>query len=550
MGSDNRRVVLFIAISVAIMFVFTRLQEQAQKKTAPPAPAPQAAQAQKPQAPAAAQSAPAPAPAVPAVPTPPPEAPEERVTLRGNGFVASFTNHGGALASFVLEGEKFRREENGRDVQIDLVRVEGDQARPFSLAPSPELGGTQDVTTDPAAHAPMRIVSRSADAVAFEGRIGALNVRKTFRLTGSPYELVADVEVTGAARPGTVSLLFPGYTPPNASKGGMFSGPPLDVVHPICRAGDKTERFDLSGSDAGAKLPGLVEWAGLDAGYFVQTALPAEPVGTCAFARGPEKGRGLAAVVVPVEAGGRRLSLKVYSGPKDLDVLRAYGRGLDTAINYGAMARPFAFFARILLYVMRWFEHLVRNWGVAIILLTVLVKVLLFPLTAKSVASMNEMRKLQPEIEKLKAKYAGDRDKLNLATMELYRQHKVNPLGGCLPMLLQLPIWFALYATLQTSVELYREPFLWMKDLTRHDPYFILPIAMGVSSFVMQKLSPQPADNTQAKMMLYFMPGFFTILMLFVPGGLTLYIFVNNLLSIAQQQYMQRRQAAVAVPAK
>jgi YidC/Oxa1 family membrane protein insertase len=159
---------------------------------------------------------------------------------------------------------------------------------------------------------------------------------------------------------------------------------------------------------------------------------------------------------------------------------------------------------------------------------------------------MNEMRKLQPEIEKLKAKHGSDRDKLNLATMELYRQHKVNPLGGCLPMLLQLPIWFALYATLQTSVELYREPFLWMKDLTRHDPFFILPIAMGISSFVMQKLSPQPADNTQAKMMLYFMPGFFTILMLFVPGGLTLYIFVNNVLSIAQQQYMMKRQAAAA----
>ena len=266
--------------------------------------------------------------------------------------------------------------------------------------------------------------------------------------------------------------------------------------------------------------------------------------------RGPAKGAGLAALVVPLESADRRLSLTVYGGPKDIDTLRAYGRGLDTAINYGAMARPFAFFARILLYVMQFFHGITHNWGVAIILLTVLVKLLLYPLTAKSVQSMNEMRKLQPEIEKLKAKHGSDREKLNMATMQLYQQHKVNPLGGCLPMLLQLPIWFALYATLQTSVELYREPFLWMKDLTRHDPFFILPIAMGVSSFIMQKISPQPADNAQAKMMLYFMPGFFTILMLFVPGGLTLYTFVNNLLSIAQQQYMQKRQAAVAAPAK
>jgi YidC/Oxa1 family membrane protein insertase len=237
----------------------------------------------------------------------------------------------------------------------------------------------------------------------------------------------------------------------------------------------------------------------------------------------------------------------VYAGPKDLDTLRGYGRGFDTAIDYGAMAKYFAFFSRILLYVMRWFHQVVppHNWGVAIILLTLLVKSLLFPLTAKSVRSMNEMRKLQPEIEKLKAKFGSDREKLNVATMQLYQQHKVNPLGGCLPMLLQLPIWFALYATLQTSVELYREPFLWMHDLTRHDPFFILPLAMGVSSFAMQKISPQPADNAQAKMMLYFMPIFFTVLMLFVPGGLTLYIFVNNVLSIAQQQYMMKKQAPV-----
>jgi YidC/Oxa1 family membrane protein insertase len=177
------------------------------------------------------------------------------------------------------------------------------------------------------------------------------------------------------------------------------------------------------------------------------------------------------------------------------------------------------------------------------------VKALLFPLTAKSVRSMNEMRKLQPEIEKLKAKYGNDREKLNMATMQLYQQHKVNPLGGCLPMLLQLPIWFALYATLQTSVELYREGFLWMHDLTRHDPYYIFPVAMGISSYLMQRISPQPADNAQAKMMLYFMPVFFTFLMLWVPGGLTLYIFVNNVLSIGQQQYMMKRQAAAA-PAK
>ena len=260
------------------------------------------------------------------------------------------------------------------------------------------------------------------------------------------------------------------------------------------------------------------------------------------------QGEGVAALLLPLEKA-RKAEFTLYAGPKEIDTLLGYGRSFDKSLNYSGPASFFAFFAQGLLYVMRWLQKFVANWGIAIVLLTLLVKVVLFPLTYKQMQSMNEMRKLQPEIEKLKAKFGDDREKMNMAVMQLYQQHKVNPLGGCLPMLLQLPIWFALYAALQTSVELYREPFLWMKDLTAHDPYFILPIAMGISSFAMQKLSPQPADNTQAKMMLYFFPGFFTIIMLFVPGGLTLYIFVNNVLSIVQQQVMMKKQQALAAPA-
>jgi len=541
LGPDNRRIIIATVASVAILIIWQYMQPKP-----PPAKPRPAEVAQSERAPAAPGTQPGAGPAVPAVPAPPPNAPEELVKLGGSGFDAVLTSHGGAVKSFVLQGEKFRHEVKGKAEQFDLVHVTKDQPYLLALVASPELGGAQDLATDPAARAPMRIVSRDDRSVVFEGPIGSVNVRKTYRLTGKPYELGLDIVVTGAQGSGAVALLFPGHTPPDAHKGGMLSGPPIDVIRPVCRAGDKTERFDLDGDQAAEKFEQPVSWIGVDAGYFIAAALPKEPVGGCLLSRGPEKGSGLAALRVPVDAGTRTISLTVYGGAKDLDTLRSYGRAFDTAIDYGAMARPFAFFARILLYVMRWFYNLIHNWGVAIILLTVLVKLLLFPLTAKSVRSMNEMRKLQPEIEKLKAKFGSDREKLNQATMQLYQQHKVNPLGGCLPMLLQLPIWFALYATLQTSVELYREPFLWMHDLTRHDPYFILPVAMGISSFAMQKISPQPADNTQAKMMLYFMPIFFSVLMLFVPGGLTLYIFVNNVLSIAQQQLMLKRQAVVA----
>jgi YidC/Oxa1 family membrane protein insertase len=545
-GPDNRRILVATVASVAILFGWQLLFPTKRPPAPPPAQKVETAQPEKP-APTPGPGATAAAPA----PQAPFDAPEETVRLAGKGFDVVLTSHGGAVKSLVLEGEKFRRAgEKGTTTQVDLVHVTRSQPYLLALVPSPELGGPTDLAGDRFGRAPMRIAAKDASSVTFEGRLGAVDVKKTFRLTGKPFELAVDVEVSGAPGAGAVSLLFPAYTPPDAQKGGMFSGPPLDVLRPVCRAGEKTERYDLSGDPATEKMEGSVSWAGVDAGYFLAATLPAEPTGACIFSRGPEKGAGLVALRVPVEGGAKRLSLTVYGGPKDLDTLRSFGRALDTAIDYGAMARPFAFFARILLYVMRWFhDSLVHNWGVAIILLTVLVKALLFPLTAKSVRSMNEMRKLQPEIEKLKAKFGNDREKLNMATMQLYQQHKVNPLGGCLPMLLQMPIWFALYAALQTSVELYREPFLWMQDLTRHDPYFILPLAMGVSSFVMQRISPQPADNAQAKMMLYFMPIFFTVLMLFVPGGLTLYIFVNNVLSIGQQQYMMKRQAAPAAAA-
>ncbi len=542
MGPDSRRILIATVLSVGILLAWQVVFPQ--KKAPPPRKPAEVAETQVPAQPAA------PAPAAPAIPVPPPpDAPEETAVLHGGGFTATFSSHGGALKHLVLEDPKFRRDQDHREVQIDLVHVTPGQPLPLALVASPELGGTADASTDPAAHAPMRVVSKDDRSVVFEGRVGSLQVKKSYRVTGKPFELSLDLEVSGAPSNGTVSLLYPAYMPPDTKSGGIFSGPPLDYVRPFCRAGSKTERYDLAKGAAAERLEGQASWAGVDQHYFVSAVLPAEAVGTCVLAPGHAKGSGLSALVVPVEGGARRMSLLVYAGPKDLDTLRGYGRAFDTAIDYGAVAKFFAIFARGLLYVMRWLEALVRNWGVAIILLTVLVRLVLFPLTYKSMQSMNEMRKLQPEIEKLKAKFGEDREKMNLAVMQLYQQHKVNPLGGCLPMLLQMPVWFALYAALQTSVELYREPFLWMKDLTAHDPYFILPIAMGISSFVMQKLSPQPADNTQAKMMLYFFPGFFTIIMLFVPGGLTLYIFVNNVLSIVQQQVMMKKQQALAAPA-
>ena len=228
----------------------------------------------------------------------------------------------------------------------------------------------------------------------------------------------------------------------------------------------------------------------------------------------------------------------VYIGPKDIERMSAVGHNLDGAIDFwivGIIAKP-------MLYLLRLFHGLIPHWGIAIILLTLLVKLLTWYPSQKSFVQMKEMQRLKPEIDKIKEKFKDDRSRLNQETMALYKRYKINPLGGCLPMALQMPIWIALYRTIYSSVELYQAPlFLWIQDLSSPDPYFVLPVIMGISMFLQQLLTPTTMDEGQAKMMKYMMPLMFTGFMLFLPSGLVLYIFVNTLLSLAQQYLIHRR---------
>jgi YidC/Oxa1 family membrane protein insertase len=186
------------------------------------------------------------------------------------------------------------------------------------------------------------------------------------------------------------------------------------------------------------------------------------------------------------------------------------------------------------------FFSVFKNYGVAIILLTVVVRLILYPITFKSMKSMKDMQKIQPLITEIREKYKDDKEKMNQEVMRLYQSHKINPLGGCLPLLLQLPIFIALYKALFVAIELRQSPFcLWIKDLSEMDPYYVTPIVMGLSYFLQQKMTPTSADPTQQKMMM-LMPVVFTVIFLNLPSGLVLYFFVSNLLSIAQQVYMNK----------
>ena len=201
---------------------------------------------------------------------------------------------------------------------------------------------------------------------------------------------------------------------------------------------------------------------------------------------------------------------------------------------FSAVAKP-------LLTALKFFYRYVHNYGIAIIIVTVIIKILFYPLTYKSYKSMKEMQKIQPKMAELKEKYKNDRDAMNKAVMELYKTHKVNPLGGCLPMLVQMPIFVALYRALMYSIELRHAPFmLWIQDLSTKDPYYVTPIIMGATMFIQQKMTPATGmDPAQAKMMLA-LPVVFTVMFLNMPAGLVLYWLVNNILTIAQQMYINK----------
>lgn len=231
------------------------------------------------------------------------------------------------------------------------------------------------------------------------------------------------------------------------------------------------------------------------------------------------------------------LEYLLYAGPRDLDILEGVNHGLDKAIDFGF----FDMLARPLLTVLKFFyNNVIKNYGVAIILLTAFIKLLFWPLTQKSYKSMRDMQKLQPEMQRLREKFKNDKERMNREIMELYRNNRVNPMGGCLPMFAQIPVFFALYKVLLGSIALRHEPFIfWLHDLSAKDPYYITPIIMGVTMFIQQKMSPTTMDSQQAKIML-FMPVIFTFMFLNFPSGLVIYWLVNNILTITQQWFINR----------
>jgi len=279
-------------------------------------------------------------------------------------------------------------------------------------------------------------------------------------------------------------------------------------------------------------------WMGLVQHHFVSAWMPRDPADKARrefYTRAlgnDEFSAGLIMPAVKVAPGtSQSTSMRLYAGPQDQETLKTLAPGLEHVVDYGwltVLAYP-------IFVLLNWLENLVHNWGVAIILLTVLIKGAFYPLSAASYKSMAQMRKLGPRLQQMKERYGDDRQKLHEEMMKVYKEEKINPLGGCLPILVQIPVFIALYWVLLSAVELRQAPFaLWITDLSQKDPYFILPVVMAITMFIQQRLSPTPPDPVQAKVMM-MMPIIFSVMFLFFPAGLVLYWLVNNVLSILQQ---------------
>lgn len=299
---------------------------------------------------------------------------------------------------------------------------------------------------------------------------------------------------------------------------------------------EKIEFDDMAEQNLSRDIKG--GWAAMIQHYFLAAIIPPADQTNHFYTKAPGDDRFVLGLVSPSKtvAAGENASFttRFYAGPKEQDVLADLAEGLDLTVDYGMLT----VIAKPLFWVLDWFHGLFGNWGWAIIMVTLIIKLIFYPLSAASYRSMANMRKFAPKMQQLKERYGDDRQRMSQAMMELYKKEKINPLGGCLPMIVQIPVFIALYWVLLESVELRQAPFiLWIQDLSIRDPYYVLPLLMGVSMFVQQKLNPPPPDPVQAKVMMA-LPIIFTLFFAFFPAGLVLYWLANSILSVAQQWYI------------
>ncbi len=380
-------------------------------------------------------------------------------------------------------------------------------------------------------------------AVILEATVDGQAVTKTFTFRPGDYLVDVDYEVVNGSAQAVHASLFAQIKRDDSEPAGSstFSlGPQPYLGAALTTAESRYEKLEFDDLEESGTFRIAVEggWMAFLQHYFLSAWVADETETNNYYGQRRNDGMyvfGYTGPLKTIEPGANaHYQTRFYAGPKDQKRLEEIAPNLNLTVDYGFLW----WLAVPLYYVLDWLYGFVGNWGVAIILLTVLVKAVLYPLSAASYKSMANMRRVAPQMKRLQERYADDRQKLSQEMMNLYKKEQVNPLGGCLPMLLPMPIFIALYWVLFESVELRQAPFmLWINDLAAMDPYFILPLLMGGSMYLTQLMSPAVGDPMQVRMM-KMMPIMFTVLFLFFPAGLVLYWLVNNVLGVAQQYYV------------
>ena len=530
----EKRAFIAVGLSIAVFYLFSMMFGPDKKKVEPSAP--QSASSvvnnsttKTHQLPVTQNSAPVTGQSLPS------NAPQKDISVDTDLYSAVFSSRGASLKSLTL---KNYREENsptsknvtlGNDADPNLYSF-STRASGFNLPDStifiPDTDG-------------MKIEKNRSGQLTFNYVSGqGYTIRKVYTFSSGKYGIKLETQVFNNSSAPLVGAIQQIMTYPAEPK-------------------VKNNRFDTAGSylfsdnslqsnkikdvaSASKRYEKSILWSGFADKYFLNAILSEK--NSIASVELKKNGAGYFESIISSPQftvnPGQSVTVdnRLFVGPKDIDVLKEQGDSLERSLDLGW----FTVIAKPLLYSLKFFYRYVGNYGIAIIIITIILKALFFPLTHKSYKSMKGMQKIQPEMAKLREKYKDDRDTMNKAVMELYREHKVNPMGGCLPMVVQIPVFFALYKSLMFSIELRHAPFFfWITDLADKDPYYVTPVIMGITMFVQQKMTPSQMDPMQQKMMLA-LPVVFTFMFLNFPSGLVLYWLVNNILTISQQMYINK----------
>ena len=545
---DNQRLILFVVFSFTLLLLWDAWQAKHQ----PPAPAPSVASTQTNAAPTPSQAMNLPAPGATATPASAALQRGQRAIIETDVLRAEIDSMGGDIRGLQLLGY---REVEDKNKILDLF--EDSATRPY-VAQSGLIGAglpthRSAFQLKPGTYRLQNGATQLQVPLVWADPASGVRVEKIYTFTRGSYQVDLNTRVTnGGAQPVDLTPYYQLMRHGEAPRGESFflytyTGPAFYTDASKFR---KVAFTDILEGKADFEKNADNGWVGLVQHHFVAAWLPRQGVKREFYTKAQGDNLYSAGVIL---AEGRLLpgqqktfSVPLYAGPQDQNLLEKTAPGLDLTRDYGWLT-PLAY---PIFWSLEKIERIVGNWGWAIIILTILIKLALYPLSAAGYKSMAKMKALTPRLQRLKEIHGDDRQKMHQAMAEMYKTEKINPLGGCLPILIQIPVFIALYWVLLAAVEMRGAPWLgWITDLTAPDPWFILPILMGITSVLQVKLNPQPMDPMQAKIMM-IMPIGFTVMFVFFPAGLVLYWVVNNILSIAQQWAINKQVEGGAKPAK